>query len=117
MQRSMRIAAVGDVFFMIMRAQFQGAGDQGAQDMQINGFGNEIEGTGLEGIDGGFHIAMRGDDGHGQLRRLMLDMPDQINAVAVGQPHISQAQVKRMFSQQSAAFPECGRTVDINIHA
>ena len=54
-----------------------------AQVVDIQRFGNEIKGAGLERDNGGFHVAVCGDHGTGQLRMLFLDIADQVDAIAV----------------------------------
>ena len=73
------------------RAGFDGGGDEPAQHVEIDGLGDEIIGTGLEGFDGRFHIPMGRDYRHGQVHPHGGDFANQIDSIAIGKPHVGEA--------------------------
>jgi hypothetical protein len=83
----------------------QGAGDQFPQARQVNRLGEEVEGAGLQCVDRGFQIAVGGDHRHRQLRVTLLDVLHQLQAGAVGQAHVGQAQIERFAFEQAWASP------------
>ena len=74
--------------------QLDGGGDQFAQTREIERLGDEIEGAQLERAHRSFHVAMRGDHRDGYARRVLLNPLDEIQAVAVGELHVGQAQIE-----------------------
>ena len=76
--------------------QLDGGRDQFAQTREIQGLGDEIEGAQFERAHGGLHIAMCGDHGHRYARRVLLHPLDQLQAIAVGQLHVGQAQIEAL---------------------
>jgi hypothetical protein len=78
----------------------QGLADHGPEPTEIDRLGDEVEGTGLERLDGGLHAAVGGDHRHGGTRGRLLDVRDQRDAIAVRQAQIGQAQIERIALQE-----------------
>ena len=64
--------------------ELQRGAHQFSQIGQIYGFGDEIEGAGLEGANRGFHVTVGGDHRNGRAEILCLDPFHQFQPVAVG---------------------------------
>ena len=73
--------------------QRQGRLDQRAQLFERQRLGQVVERAGLERRHGIFGAAERGDDRHRQVGALRADIAHQLQSVAVGQPHVGEAQV------------------------
>jgi hypothetical protein len=71
--------------------QIERGAHQGAQLIERHGLRQVIEGAGLEGGNRIFHAAVRGDHRHRKIKRALADFPHQLQALAVGQPHVGQA--------------------------
>ncbi len=97
--------------------EFQRMGDQAAQHGDVHRLADEVEGTGLQRLHGQLDVAERGDHGHRQLRVVAGDVAHQVDAVAVGQVHVGQAQVVGVASQQLARLAQVGGGVDAQAHA
>ena len=75
-------------------------GDDAAQDAEIERLGDEIEGAELERAHRGFDVAVRGDDGAGNAGAVRAHPLEQIEAVAIGQPHVGEAQIEVLRLEQ-----------------
>ena len=73
--------------------QLQRGFHQGAQLIQRNRLGQIIEGARLEGGYGIFHVAVRGNHRHRHIQIVLHDVLHHLQAIAIGHPHIGQAQV------------------------
>jgi len=91
--------------------------DQGAQDFQIHGLGHEIVGACLERLDGQLDVAVGGNDGDGQFAVGAADFPHQVDAAAVGQAHVGQAQGVGMPGQKLARLGQVRGLVAGQAHA
>ena len=80
-------------------AELQRGGDELAQRRDVERLGNEIERAELQRAHSGFDVAVRSDDRHRRLRLVRLDPLDDVQAVAVGQPHVGQAQIEGVAAQ------------------
>ena len=80
-------------------AELERRGDQLAQRRHIERLGDEIEGAELERAHRGFDVAVRGDHRDRRLRLVRLDPLDDVQAVAVRQPHVGEAQVEGAAAQ------------------
>lgn len=98
-------------------AQAQGGCHQLPQATEVDRFGEEVEGTGLERLDRGVQAAVRGDHGHRGLWMALLDVLDQIEAAAVRQAHVGEAQVERLAGQQLAGFLDVAGAAGVQLHA
>lgn len=96
--------------------QFQRVLDQAAQHADVHRLADEVEGAGLQGFHRQVHAAERGDHRHRGLRIVLGDFGDQLDAVAVGQPHVGQAQVVGIVGQQLARFGQVGGGADAQAH-
>ena len=97
-------------------AQAQGGGDQLAQAAEVHRFGEEVEGTGLEGVDRGVQAAVGGDHGDRYFGMALLDVLDQVQAGAIGQAHVGQAQVERLPGQPLAGFLDVAGAASVELH-
>src|SRR5688500_14223359 len=75
------------------RRQRERRAHQRAQLLQPDRLGDIVEGAGLERRDGVLRAAVRGDHRHRQVDRQAGDMAHQVQAFAVGEPHVGEAQV------------------------
>src|SRR3569833_649771 len=82
--------------------QFQRGVHEIAQHLQIDRLGDEVEGAGLERADRGLHAAVGGDHGHRRIGIILLNMLHELDAVAVGQAHIGEAEVEMRLRQTLA---------------
>src|SRR5690606_3026149 len=57
------------------------------------------------------------DHGNGQMGKCLLDMGDQINAIAIGQVHVRQAEMEILIGQEFFGRCEIGCTTGIDPHA
>ena len=64
--------------------QVEGVLHQPPQDSEVDRFTDEIEGTGLQGIDRSFDIAVGGNHGHWGIRKALADVVDQVQTGAIG---------------------------------
>lgn len=96
--------------------QAQGAGDQFPQSGEVHRFGQEVKGTGLEGVDRGFEATVSGDHRHWHLGITLLDVLHQLQARAIGQAHVGQAQIECFPAQQRLGFAEVAGTEGIEFH-
>ena len=85
-------------------AELERGGDQLAQRRDVERLGDEIEGAELERAHRGLDVAVRGDDGHRRLRLVRLDPLDDVQAVAVRQLHVGEAQIERA-ARAARAWP------------
>jgi hypothetical protein len=60
---------------------------------------------------------MSGNYGHGHARRVLLNPFDQLQAIAVGQLHVGQAQIKLLGFEQSLRVGDTVRRSRTEIHA
>ncbi len=95
-----QIAARLRTLFLHRRGHFQGGADQSAQYADFKGLGNEIESPQLERFHGALHIAISGDDRYRQSGIELLNMGDQLQTVAVGQPHVGQTETESVPGQR-----------------
>ena len=92
----------------MLGAELDGAAHQLAQHAQIERLGDEIEGAELERAHRGLDIAVRRDDGDGHVGAVLLDPGHEVEAVAVGQAHVGQAQIEVLALEQLARRAEVG---------
>lgn len=100
----------------VVVVQFQRVLDQAAQHADVHRFADEIEGAGFQRFHGQVHAAERGDHRHRRLRVLPGDFGDQLDAIAVGQAHVGQAQIVGIVGQQFARFGQIGSGADAQPH-
>ena len=87
----------------------QGGTYQVAQTLQLYRLADEVEGAGLECRNRGLDTAVGGDHRYRDLGKLPLYIFHQADAVAVGQAHVSQAQVGLQLRDLVARLAEgCG---------
>jgi len=91
--------------------------DQFAQGLEFDRLGDKIEGAQLERADGRFDAPVRGDDRNRQARNPGLDVRHQIQAVAIGQAHVGQAQPITALLEQRARLAQRGGTATGQPHA
>ena len=96
--------------------QFQRMLDHAAQHGDVHRLADEVEGAGLERLHRQFHVAEGGDHGHRRLRVVPGDLPDQLDAAAVGQAHVGQAQVVAVGRQQRPRLRQVGGRVHAQPH-
>ena len=68
---------------------------------KIQRLGNEVKCAKFERANGGFHVAVGGDHGDGHARRIIAASIHEIQAVAIGQLHVGQAQVESLGLEQA----------------
>jgi hypothetical protein len=73
--------------------------------------GEIVEGAGLEGRHRVVHAAEGGDHRHRQVAHVLGDVAHQLQAVAVGQAHVGQAQAVALLAEQAAGLGQAGRAV------
>jgi len=83
----------------------------------VHRLADEVEGAGLERLHRQFDIAEGGDHGHRRTGEIARDLLDQLDAIAVGQAHVGEAQVVGVAGQQLAGFADIGGGVDPKAHA
>ena len=84
---------------------------QAAQHVDVHRLADEVEGAGLQRLHRQVHVAEGGDHGHRRLRVLARDLADQLDAAAVGQAHVGEAQVVAPGRQQLARLGQVGRRI------
>ena len=97
--------------------QFQRMLDHAAQHADIHRLADEIEGAGLQCFHRQVHAAEGGDHRHLRAWVVAGNFADQLDAVAVGQAHVGQAQVEAVVGQQFTGFGEVGGGADAQPHA
>jgi len=97
--------------------ELQRVADQAAQHVDVHRLADEVEGAGLERLHRQFDIAEGGDHGHRRTGEIARDLLDQLDAIAVGQAHVGEAQVVGVAGQQLAGFADIGGGVDPKAHA
>ena len=90
---------------------------QVAQGLQVDRLGDEVEGARFERIDGGFHVAVGGDHRGRQIGMVGLDVAHQVDAVAVGQAHVGQAEVEPVATEQGPRPGEVVGGAAVHLHA
>ena len=88
-----------------------------AQVIDIERFGNKIERPGLERDNCGFHATVRGDHGTRQLWMFLLYMADEIDAIAIRQAHVGEAQVEFELLEEVVCLLDILRRARLEIHA
>ena len=107
-------AAIGDGHPV---AQLQRRADQIAQNLQVDRLGDEIEGAGLERFDGGVHVAVSRDHGDRNARVVLVHMANEIDAVAVGKPHIRETEIERQLPRGRVSVAQVGHRGGGHVHA
>src|SRR3569832_2173997 len=97
--------------------QFQRGVHEIAQHLQIDRLGDEVEGAGLERADRGLHAAVGGDHGHWRIGIILLYVFDELDAVAVGQAHIGEAEIEVRLRQALARGGERVGGGSVDAHA
>src|SRR5690606_13808420 len=87
------------------------------QHVDVDRLVDEVEGPGLERAYRGFDIAEGGDHGGGRVRVVGRDLGYQVDAGAVGQAHVGQAQVVAVAGELRAGLGEVGGGVGAQPHA
>ncbi len=77
--------------------------------IQVERLGNEIEGAELQGLHRRLDVAVRRDHGHRHAGRVHLHPLDELESVAVRQPHVRQAQVEFLRSEQVLGAADIAR--------
>jgi len=85
--------------------QFDGVADQAAQHIDVHRLADEVEGARLQGLHRQVHAAEGGDHRHRGCRMVAGDLGHQLDAIAVRQAHVGQAQVEMVACEQ---FPRLG---------
>ena len=98
-------------------AQLQCGTDQVAQNLQVHRLGDEIEGAGLQRFDSGPHVAVGRDHGHRNARVVLVHVANEIDAVAVGQPHIRETEIERQFLGGRVGVTQVGHRGGGHVHA
>ena len=80
--------------------------DERAQLLERDGLREIVERAGLERGDGVLGAAVRGDHRDRNVEALLVDVLDDAQAVAVGQPHVGEAQVERLGVEQPDRFAD-----------
>jgi hypothetical protein len=62
--------------------------------IQGKGFGHVVVGPHLHGLHGVVHVAVAGDDDYLDLGGELLELGQQVQAAAVGKPHVEQRDIK-----------------------
>ena len=75
--------------------------DQRAQLLERDRLGEVVESAGLQRRDGVLGAAERGDHGDRHVERASGDVLDDAQALAVGQPHVGEAEVERLAVEQA----------------
>ncbi|GFF09159.1 hypothetical protein SM139_4196, partial [Stenotrophomonas maltophilia] len=97
--------------------EFQRVLDQSAQHRDVHRLADEIERTGLQCLHSEIHAAECGDHRHRRARVVLGDLADQLDAVAIGQAHVGDAQVVRIAGQQLTCLGQVGGGTDAQPHA
>ena len=80
--------------FFLQAAEVECVVDGNDDLVDIQGFFDEIEGAQFGRFDGGFHVAMAGDDDHRQGGAVFFDFFQCFDAVDSGHPDVQQHQVR-----------------------
>ena len=97
--------------------QLQRRGDDAAQDAEIQRLRDEIERAELERAHRGLDVAVRGDHGAGNAGAVRAHPLEQIEAVAVGQPHVGEAQIEALRLEQLLRARDVARRLRGELHA
>ena len=97
--------------------QFDGRGHELAQSREIQGLGDEVECAQFQGAHRGLHVAVRGDDGHRNVRRVLLNPFDEFQTVAVGQLHVGQAKIELLRLEHALSGSDVAGGTGIHVHA
>ena len=73
---------------------FSAVDDDAPQHAEVERLGHEIEGAEFQRAHRRLDVAMRGDDGAGHARALRRHPLEQVEAVAIRQAHVGQAQIE-----------------------
>jgi hypothetical protein len=98
-------------------AELERGSDQLAQRCDVERLGDEIEGAELERAHRGLDVAVRSDHGHRRLRLVRLDPLDDVETVAVRQPHVGEAQIERAAAQLARRRADGVGRRHVEIHA
>ena len=98
-------------------AELERGRDQLAQRRHVERLGNEIERAELERADSGLDVAVRRDHRHRRLRLVRLDPLDDVQAVAVGQPHVGEAQIEGGAAQLARGRADSVGRGHVEVHA
>ena len=88
-----------------------------AQGGEVERLGDEVERAELERADGGLDVAVRRDHGHRDPGAVRLDPLDELEPVAVGQPHVGQHEVVAFATEAFHGGREVPRGDDVDLHA
>ena len=97
-------------------AELERRRDQLAQRRHVERLRDEIEGAELERAHRSLDVAVRGDDRDRRLRLVRLDPLDDVQAVAVRQPHVGEAQVEGAAPQLASGFVDGVRGDHLEVH-
>jgi hypothetical protein len=97
--------------------QAQGRLDQGAQLLQADRLGQVVEGAGLQRGHGIAGAAEGGDHRHRRLRAVLGDVADDLQAFAIGQAHVGQAELEIALLERRDGFADRAGTFRRQAHA
>ena len=97
--------------------ELQGCGHELAQIGQVERLGDEVECAELQCADGGLDAAMGRDHGDRGPGHLALQPLDELEAVAVRQPHVGQAEVERLLVERQFRARDVEARAGRDVHA
>ena len=96
---------------------FQGMSHQLPEFFQCQWFGNKIKSPQFQRLDGALDAAVGRDHGHRHLRIILLHVLYEGQAIAVGQPHVGEAQVWNLLLQCRPGRCETAHRAGLEFHA
>ena len=96
--------------------ELQRRGDQLAQRAEVDGLRDEVERAELERPHRRLDVAVRGDHGHRHAGAVRLDPLDEVEPVAVGQPHVGEDEAVALPAEQADGAGVVGRRVHRELH-
>ena len=97
--------------------QLERAHHQRAQLLQLDRLGEIVEGARLERLHRVLGRAIGGDHRHGRVAVVLGDVAQHLEAVAIGQPHVGEAQVVRSRAERLLRLRDRGHGVGVHSHA
>src|SRR6185437_9525828 len=91
--------------------------DELAQYSKVEWLRDEVERAQFQRPHRGFDIAVRGDYGDRDVGAVFLDPGNQIESIAIRQPHVREAQVETLVFQELAGGGEVGGRARLQVHA
>ena len=105
------------LFWLVCARQHQGRTHERTQLVERNRLRQVIEGARLQRGNRIFGAAMRSDHGHRRARIVETDVLQQLQAVAVRQAHVGQAQIVAVLLHQLRGLELARRAIGIQPHA